>query len=243
MRAVSMFVVFAATMVVASGAVACGSFGSDGNGPVEPDASTARDQDSPPATDATVPAVASFSKLAGLKLDRPPNTQRGDLLVLIAAETESGPADWSAFSASVTTMGHCSNPNKDYIQYATRIDDGTASYTVGDAGARTNVDALLVAVSNARLPEDSALTDQNGTNTGSAAAVSVMHEIDLVLVAFASSPGGTAGRPGDGGLTLVTGGAIELYQGLFPRGRTSTFGPFRDDTPCWGTLTLAIPPP
>lgn len=114
------------------------------------------------------------------------------------------------------------------MYYGSRVDDGTPTYDLRavDDGGVDQLVSVLVAVGNAGTPDDFVLADHKG-DAGSANAVMIYPaEAGLSLVS-----------PANGGI------GVQLYAGVFPSGRTPMFGPFSAGTVCWGTVTVAIPPP
>ena len=81
-----------------------------------------------------------------------------------------------------------------------------------------------------------------------ASAVFVQEPQAIVLVAFSNDGARPQGDATDAGLIRLAdpNATLQVYEGLFPRGLTSTFGPFfqvvSPDRACWATLTVVIPP-
>ena len=135
------------------------------------------------------------------------------------------------------------------MYYGSRVDDGTPTYDLRavDDGGVDQLVSVLVAVGNAGTPDDFVLADHKG-HAGSANSVMIFHDRALVLVGFGTDfPVNHTRDPAEAGLSLVSpangGIGVQLYAGVFPSGRTPMFGPFSADTVCWGTVTVAIPPP
>jgi hypothetical protein len=146
-------------------------------------------------------------------------------------------------------LGICPNPNQATLGYAYRIDDGTLSYDLPLAPGFFYEGALLIAVGDAGLPQGARLTNENSDAGGPAPSVTIQSPVGLALVAFTSGELDTLqGDAAASCLSEITTvaplnfGQLQVYSGAFPKGKTPTFGPFTTRAPCWGTLTMAIPP-
>lgn len=252
--------VFAVGLTAATG-FACGTFSSaddattadggaggidGGGGGIEAGADSSGQK---PVVHGFSKAVVESSPNGGtLNLERPIGTEKNDVLLLVVGDV-SVTTELSAFSDAFTNRkGFCSNVNKNSLGFATRIDDGTASFAL-PFGQGETLTAVLVALGGVRRPSDFTLTDSNSTDGGSAAPVSVPTQSGLVIVGFLSDDTRPQGDGRGVGLEEITSvtfngrGELKLYEGTFPKGKTGTFGPFTPEPPCWGTLTIAFPSP
>lgn len=194
------------------------------------------------------PRIRGFSKAGStagstgtLMVPRPPNTQKGDLLVLVASFNANQAPSLPEFSPRI--VGQCPDANNFLFVAGTRRDNGSASYAITyDPNHVGEGDVILVAIADAGLPDDLSLQSADA-GTGAAPPVMIMHPQDLVLVAFSDVTGETFSTTVDAGVSWVTStNRLAIYQGTYPAGRTPPIGPFAQKTACWGALTVAIPP-
>lgn len=179
-------------------------------------------------------------------IQRPPNTQPGDVLVLFIFNNEGGAPTVDKSFTPLIQGGQCPDvPNVGH-QALWRIDDNTPSYQFATPVGPTTLEAMLVAVANVDPPSDFQISDaETSVPGGEAPSVVVQSPQGFVLVAFSSTYVPQVATP-DKGLTLidtatVSASTLQVYGGLFPSGRTPTFGPYTDAAPCWGALSVELP--